>query len=213
MRPELILEWNYPKNRGIKPSDVSVYSNKKFWWTCTSCGHEWEAAVQIRSRGTGCPECAKKKKITTESFVSIMKELNPSIEIHGEYVNTETKVECVCKKCGYCWRSTPHMLKCGHGCPACAGRVPLKGLNDLKTVNPLLAAEWHPSLNRVLNPEDVLPKSNKKVWWKCRNCGNEWKAKIESRFYGAGCPECFRKKKGASSSVSLDARDDKKRPE
>lgn len=117
LRPELICEWNTSKNDGLLPSQVSVNSNKKVWWKCSKCGNEWEAIVQVRSRGAGCPECAKKRKITTESFIARMKVVNPSIEIQGDYINTETKIQCRCKKCGMIWTTTPHMLKGGHGCP------------------------------------------------------------------------------------------------
>ncbi len=39
------------------------------------------------------------------------------------------------------------------------------GKNDLATLYPKLAKEWHPSKNGDLTPESVLPNSNKKVWW------------------------------------------------
>ena len=119
-RPELIKEWDKSRNISVNPSEVSVFSNKKVWWKCARCGNEWEATVQARSKGGKCPECARKEKITTESFVTIMKDINPDIVIQGEYVNTETKIKCLCKKCGWVWETTPHTLKGGHGCPYCA---------------------------------------------------------------------------------------------
>jgi len=36
---------------------------------------------------------------------------------------------------------------------------------------------------------DVMPNSDKKVWWECSN-GHEWQASIGSRNRGAGCPYC-----------------------
>lgn len=35
----------------------------------------------------------------------------------------------------------------GNGCPYCANRKVLVGFNDLATVQPLVAKEWHESLN------------------------------------------------------------------
>lgn len=32
--------------------------------------------------------------------------------------------------------------------------------------------------NGVLNPNDFLPHSTKKVWWKCKDCSFEWESKI-----------------------------------
>ena len=47
-----------------------ISSNKKVWWICRKCGHEWEAAIHSRSRGTDCPKCHKAgrpAKIPTEN--------------------------------------------------------------------------------------------------------------------------------------------------
>lgn len=77
------------------------------------------------------------------------------------------------------------------GCPYCAGRKVLKGFNDLKTLCPDIASQWHPSLNGALTPEMVTPGSNKKVWWQC-SMGHVWKSVIYPRT-GAqqcGCPVC-----------------------
>jgi hypothetical protein len=38
---------------------------------------------------------------------------------------------------------------------------------SLADVNPELAKQWHPDKNGDLTPDDVLPGSNKKVWWRC----------------------------------------------
>ena len=119
LRPKLLKEWDYQKNKDVDPAKVSVFSNKKVWWRCGE-GHEWEAIIQVRSRGAGCPICAQRNKMNTAKFRALMSEINPSIEIVGEYVNTETKVECHCKICGKTWYTTPHTLKSGHGCPGCA---------------------------------------------------------------------------------------------
>lgn len=68
-----------------------------------------------------------------------------------------------------------------------------KGVNDLATVNPVLAKEWHPTKNGDLIPQDVTASSNKEVWW-LGQCGHEWPAKIYSRNAGRGCPYCHNKK-------------------
>ncbi len=60
LNPELAKEWNYEKNYPLKPSDVTLGSNKKVWWKCKTCGHEWLATVSSRTfKMTGCAECSK----------------------------------------------------------------------------------------------------------------------------------------------------------
>ena len=50
------------------------------------------------------------------------------------------------------------------GCPYCANRKVLPGFNDLSTVQPPVAKEWHESLNGALTPEMVTAGNHKKVW-------------------------------------------------
>lgn len=72
----------------------------------------------------------------------------------------------------------------------------IKGVNDLKTIRPDIAAQWHPYRNGNLKPEDVLYSSAKKVWWLLpyddpitgKHFDFEWEATIANRTNGAGCP-------------------------
>ena len=81
-----------------------------------------------------------------------------------------------------------------HGCPYCSGKRLVPGQNDLATINPDLASQWHPTRNGELTPADVKPKSNIKVWWVCKR-GHEWQASINNRAKGAGCPYCSGRRK------------------
>ncbi|MCQ6348527.1 zinc-ribbon domain-containing protein [Bacillus cereus] len=55
---------------------------------------------------------------------------------------------------------------------------------------PEVAKEWSPTKNEGLLPNNVTPKSNKQIWWKCSTCKNEWRATVSSRTSGTSCPEC-----------------------
>ena len=79
----------------------------------------------------------------------------------------------------------------GSGCPLCAGQKVLKYFNDLNTLNPELAKQWHPIKNGNLKPENVTVSSNKKVWW-LGICKHEWEAIVNDRTgkHKSGCPEC-----------------------
>lgn len=92
-------------------------------------------------------------------------------------------------KCGHEWVATVKNRGNGSGCPFCSGNRVLCGFNDLATVFPELAEEWS-ERNAPLYPSAVTVKANKKVWWKCRNCGRHWQARIADRTDGHGCPVC-----------------------
>ena len=93
-----------------------------------------------------------------------------------------------CEK-GHEWETTIVIRSKGHGCPYCSGRIAIKGKNDLQTTSPTLAKEWNHEKNKDLTPTNVLPNSNKKVWWKCKK-GHEWQAAIYNRNKGSDCPIC-----------------------
>ena len=54
--PLLAKEWHPMKNVNLTPIDLTAGSHKKVWWLCQK-GHEWEATVNSRNRGQGCPYC------------------------------------------------------------------------------------------------------------------------------------------------------------
>ena len=103
---------------------------------------------------------------------------------------SKTKVWWICKSCGYNWQaSISNRVSRGSGCPKCAGKVVIKGVNDFQSNYPALCEEWNYSKNNV-NPDEISTGSNKKVWWKCHKCGYEWQVAIEHRVNGSGCPYC-----------------------
>lgn len=105
---------------------------------------------------------------------------------------------------GHQWQASPKDRNRGYGCSVCAGKVVVAGVNDLASLAPELAAEWHPSLNGDLGPENVTRHSGKKVWW-LGMCGHPYPAIIKMRSVGTGCPVCAGKRVVADEN-SLAAR-------
>ena len=197
----LISEWDWEKNSEVSPYELTVGSNKKVWWIGT-CGHNWIAAVKSRNIGRGCPYCAGRKVL--EGYNDLLT-VNPILanewnyEKNGKLIpksvtpNSNKKVWWKCNH-KHEWQATIASRNSGTGCPYCAGQRVIKGANDLQTVNPSLSKEWNYEKNNGLTPMDVMPKSGKKVWWKCEK-GHEWEAKIQNRSNGRGCPECSKNRK------------------
>ena len=67
VNPALANEWNYKKNNGLTPADVTPNSNKKVWWKCSK-GHEWQATINNRNRGNGCPVCDSERKTSFPEY-------------------------------------------------------------------------------------------------------------------------------------------------
>lgn len=62
----LLKEWDYEKNDGLKPEDVSYSAGNKVWWICREGHDSYFATPSHRVNGTGCPLCGNRK--ITEKF-------------------------------------------------------------------------------------------------------------------------------------------------
>jgi len=195
VNPILSKEWNNEKNGDLKPDMVIANSHKKVWWKCNK-GHEWDASIDNRIHGTGCPYCSGRNIIVGYNDLAT---INPKLaqEWHNEkngelkpkmvMANSDKKVWWKCNK-GHEWQTSISNRTHGTGCPICGNKQVLKGYNDLSTINPTLAKEWNSEKNGELKPDMVTANSNKKVWWKCSKCGHEWQSIIANRNKGKGCP-------------------------
>ncbi|MBR4958306.1 MAG: zinc-ribbon domain-containing protein, partial [Phascolarctobacterium sp.] len=65
----------------------------------------------------------------------------------------------------------------------------IQGVNDLETLYPEIAKEWHPTANGNLLPREVACRSNKKYFWLCSN-GHIYETTADNRVCGSGCPYC-----------------------
>lgn len=82
---DLMKEFDYEKNQGIIPEEISLASNKKVWWRCEK-GHSWQATPNNRKSGTGCPYCANKKAL---SGYNDLASTYPSLINEWDYEKTE----------------------------------------------------------------------------------------------------------------------------
>ncbi len=75
--------------------------------------------------------------------------------------------------------------------PCRKGGKPVTDQNRLTIHYPKVAKEWLLEKNGGLKPDQVAYGSDKKYWWGCSVCGNEWKATVGSRTCGGcGCSAC-----------------------
>ena len=60
MYPDIAKEWDYQRNKGVLPSQIKPYTNKKYYWVCPTCNNSYPAYPGNRVKGSGCPDCAHK---------------------------------------------------------------------------------------------------------------------------------------------------------
>lgn len=199
VNPELAAQWHPTLNDELTPDGVTAGSNKKVWWSCTAHSHAWKAEINSRSKGSGCPVCAgwkvlagfndlatRNPELASQWHPTLNGELTPSDVMAG----VKDKVWWSCTAHAHAWKAAIDNRSKGSGCSVCSGKEILAGFNDLGTLNPELAAQWHPTLNGELTPADVVAGARDKVWWSCTTHPHVWNATINSRSQGKGCPEC-----------------------
>lgn len=129
--------------------------------------------------------------LAKNGYIDFINQLNQrGDELVGDYVSATSKTQIRFGKCRHTADISPSKYKSGHGCGVCSGWQVQRGVNDLATLQPSLAKEWHPIKNGGLMPYEVTQSSNKKVWWQCEK-GHEWETSVTHRTnMGSNCPYC-----------------------
>lgn len=195
--PNLSKEWDYKKNLPLSPKDVFAHSRFRAYWNCSKCGEKYLSPIDRRSNGHGCPYCSGRKVSKQNCLAAVnphlKKEWHPTknkLTPHDVTEHSVKKIYWLCRKCGQTWIATPNRRSNGIGCPYCSNQKVYRG-NSLFYVSPKLSIEWHTTKNTTLNPKNIVARSQKKIWWKCQRCGEEYVARVYHRLIGmSGCPRC-----------------------
>lgn len=90
---------------------------------CNICDYEWEALprhIIEKKNHSECPRCSNNLKKTIIQYKQDVKNINPNIDVIGDYINNKTKTLHKCKLCNHIWETAPHnILKGKTGCPFC----------------------------------------------------------------------------------------------
>jgi DNA-directed RNA polymerase subunit RPC12/RpoP len=199
---EIASEFHPTKNGEITPKEVGSGSQERVWWLCATCEHEWRTTPGHRThRGSGCPACSNKALHIRGLNSLAVTHPNLAAEFHPDknegltskevIAGTHKKLWWLCSTCNHDWISTGKDRVVGNGCPACDNKVIHRdGRNSMASTHPELAKEFHPTKNGDTTPSGIVAGTQKKLWWLCSKCGNEWFASSSPRTKGVGCPAC-----------------------
>ena len=215
--PKVAAMWSSKNAR--TPSEFTAGSNKKAIFVCPNCNQEFEAKIQnvVRSvdKGfTGCLVCTGHKVVPGINDlasqcpeVAAMWSSKNELSASEVAVKSGQKVFFKCRDCGQEFEAkierVVYAVENGTtGCPVCTRRVIVHGINDLASQCPEVAAMW--SNKNKLSASEVAVKSKQKVFFKCRDCGQEFEASIVNVVRSVsndctGCYNCKMKKIGAIS--------------
>ena len=75
--------WHPTKNKGKTPRDITISSEKKCWFQCDVCNHDFDSLISsISRRNTWCPHCKNKTELKLYNW--LLKQLNIK-EVKREY--------------------------------------------------------------------------------------------------------------------------------
>ena len=187
--PEVALFWDAEKNHPMTPDHVTVFSNMRAHWKCSTCLHVWQTKVLNKTRGkTGCPKCAKANgnmpaEGTRQKHPSFARAKHALLQQWDHDRNRENAnhpdnttlgshklIWWQCHECPkgrvYSWQARPTdrtWPKNPTGCPFCAGHK-LCECNSLETVCPDIAADFDVEQNGVTAAE-VTSSARAKYSW------------------------------------------------
>ena len=129
--PNVAKYWDYEKNDGLKPSQISAKSKKVAWWKCDK-GHSYDMSVDKKTlRGFKCPICSNYRIVagindlaTTNPnlVVEWNKEKNGTLLPQKIGKNSMKKIWRICTR-GHERTATPHdRTQDNTGCPICSAR-------------------------------------------------------------------------------------------
>ena len=139
-----------------------------------------------------------KKTRTTESFKAELKEINNNVEVLGEYITTNAKIQCKCKICGTEWSPIPKTLLKGIGCPECGKN---KCANSNRKTLDKLKEELSIKCPNIEYYSGEYKNTDSNLFFRCKLCGEIWETTPHSVLRGGtGCLKCSYKLRGKQAT-------------
>lgn len=202
------------KNGDVQPCDVTLSSEKKYWFLCNVCDHEFEIRIysvtaNLEKHKHWCSYCANQKicsnidcKICKEkTFANHEKSIYWSkknkLSPRDIYISTAKTFWFDCDKCNHSFETSPNKITRNLWCPYCC--YPAKLLCKNSDCNMCLQrsfashekSKYWSDKNNV-SPREVFKHTKKKYWMRCNYCDNEFNKSIDdiTNVNGSWCPHC-----------------------
>lgn len=122
------------------------------------------------------------KRKTHAQYVKELSEINPNLEVIGEYQHSHKPLLMRCKRCGHEWEVPPCNLLRGTGCPECAI------LARRKTRKQFVEEVGH--INSNVKVIGSYKNVDTPIECECLICGYKWSPRPSVLLRGSGCPRC-----------------------
>ena len=140
----------------------------------------------------GCELCrrekiGKKNRRDKEDFESRLFDVNPNIDVIGEYIQCKKNIECRCKIHDEIFFATPdHLIQGETGCKQC--------IQDKYHIGGLKSHEQFMNEMEIIQPDirviGQYDGAKTRIDVQCIKCGHKWNPVASSLISGFGCPNC-----------------------
>ena len=172
-------------NNDFTADEILSTSIRNAKWICPICGGEYSASVEDMVNGLAeCPYCNNQRPLAGFNTLKVLyPEIAEEMSLDNEKGPDDVLptsayfAEWTCPTCGYTYKaSVRDRVTSGDLCPACAGKKAHAGFNTLLDLYPEIQDEWAENENALLGifPDEILPTSNARVWWECKDCGRKY---------------------------------------
>ena len=198
----------------LNPCDVAMSCNKKFWFTCDKCPHEFEKSLdKITGRGGWCPHCSNQKLCNKEDcnycFKKSVADFNgltpsgnkkldrwsnknpPARDISKQ---SNIKFWFDCDKCPHDFESPMSTIYKRHWCPYCCDSVRKLCKKDCD----------YCFKNSFASYDGITPSGKKKVnCWSSKNIQQPCEISVQcNKKFWFTCDKCFHEFESSLNKVA-----------
>lgn len=189
--PEMASLWDYEKNGDATPDNTHGQSNNKYYFNCKN-GHNFNIELynlyDKNGSPLGCPFCQENTRRISVGINDLVTKV-PKILDYWDFDNNDISPNSISAVSAY-----EAKLKCDNGhkftrkinlfisdmqCPECKKLEHIQKYS-IEKLRPESYRFWDFERNS-LDPSLTSAYSQEDAFWKCPDCGYEWKQKIFSR--------------------------------
>lgn len=185
------IYWHSTLNEETCPRQVRKNTQKKYWFSCAECHHDFQATPNNINYGSWCIYCANLKlcnntDCTTcfdKSLASTPKAAlwhatkNGTLSPRQVFKKSTLKYWFCCNKCSHDFYNLTQ-----YWCPFCSNNNLCSAECQTCFVKSFASHPkskfWHKSLNGDVVPRNVFKNSNKKFWFTCDDCGLDFSSNL-----------------------------------
>lgn len=206
---------------------VGKGSEKKYWFNCPDCKHEFQTTPASIKKDKHCPYCSNQTLCSSEDCQYCFKKSCASTNIAKKWhssnektprqvaIKSNKKVTLYCDKCNHTMSMPPNKYNTrSDPCTYCTGHALCDSADCTFCFHASFAshphaAQWSPK-NKT-DPRTIRKGAEKRFIFNCETCDGEFESLLYNVLTGYWCPHCKNKSEAILHKFLLENYSDTKR--